>query len=72
MISTLAGSLSRGQAWIRSWIWASDREGESVDISASRRWIRIMVCGSSSGGSTGVNSALRDRASAAPFWLPGW
>jgi hypothetical protein len=52
---------------MRSWICSSDRRVVVVDISAIRRWAGIMVCGSSSGGSRGVSSARRDRASAAPF-----
>jgi hypothetical protein len=72
MISTLGGSLSRGQALMISWICSSDRKVGVVDTSAIRRWVGIMVCGSSSRGSMGANSALCDRASAAPFWLLGW
>jgi hypothetical protein len=53
------------------WICSSDRRVVMVDISTVRRWAGIMVCGSSSGGSRGVSSARRDRASAALFWLPG-
>jgi hypothetical protein len=39
----LWGNLSRGQALMTLWICSSDRRVGAVDISAIRRWDRIMV-----------------------------